>query len=97
MIELSGKVIKKNQIIAPFLGARLSFIQGQDPMGMLNVGEQVFSMILPGLNNVTERIRYYSFYYGFLELMLNGMEVKILKSKESFLEELNICSLLRKI
>ena len=34
-------------------------------MGMLNVGEQVFSMILPGLNNVTERIRYYSFYCWF--------------------------------
>lgn len=65
MTEFTGKVIKKNQIVAPFLGARLSFIQGQDPMGMLNVGEQVFSMILPGLNNVTERIRYYSFYCWF--------------------------------
>jgi hypothetical protein len=58
-------VIKKNQLIAPFLGAKLSFIPGQDPMGMLNIGEQIFSMLLPGLNNVTERIRYYSFYCWF--------------------------------
>ena len=58
-------VIKKNEIIAPFLGAKLKFIPGQDPMGMLNVGEQIFSMLLPGLNNVTERIRYYSFYCWF--------------------------------
>lgn len=58
-------VIKKNQTIAPFLGAKLNFIPGQDPMGMLNIGEQIFSMLLPGLNNVTERIRYYSFYCWF--------------------------------
>ena len=58
-------VITKNQILAPFLGAKLSFIPGQDPMGMLNIGEQIFSMLLPGLNNVTERIRYYSFYCWF--------------------------------
>ena len=58
-------VIKKNELIAPFLGAKLSFIPGQDPMGMLNIGEQIFSMLLPGLNNVTERIRYYSFYCWF--------------------------------
>ena len=32
-------VIKKNQTIAPFLGAKLNFIPGQDPMGMLNIGE----------------------------------------------------------
>ena len=34
-------------------------------MGMLNIGEQVFTMLLPGLNNITERIRYYSFYCWF--------------------------------
>jgi len=58
-------VIKKNQTIAPFLGAKLNFIPGQDPMGMLNIGEQIFSMLLSGLNNVTDRIRYYSFYCWF--------------------------------
>ena len=55
-------VIAKNEILAPFLSARLNYITGQDPMGMLNIGEQVFSMLLPGLTSVTERIRYYSFY-----------------------------------
>lgn len=58
-------VINKNQTIAPFLGAKLYFIPGQDPMGMLNIGEQVFIMLLPGLNGVTDRIRYYSFYCWF--------------------------------
>lgn len=58
-------VISKNQILAPFLSTKLNYITGQDPMGMLNIGEQVFTMLLPGLNNVTERIRYYSFYCWF--------------------------------
>lgn len=60
-------VIKKNQILVPFLSTKLKYIPGQDPMGMLNIGEQVFSMLLPGLNNVTGRIRYYSFYCWFME------------------------------
>lgn len=55
-------VIEKNQILAPFLSTKLSYITGQDPMGMLNIGDQVFSMLLPGLTSVTDRIRYYSFY-----------------------------------
>ena len=58
-------VIVKNQILAPFLSTKLNYITGQDPMGMLNIGEQVFTMLLPGLNNITERIRYYSFYCWF--------------------------------
>lgn len=58
-------VISKNEIIAPFLSTKLTYITGQDPMGMLNIGEQVFTLVLPGLNNVTERIRYYSFYCWF--------------------------------
>ena len=58
-------VITKNQLLAPFLSTKLNYITGQDPMGMLNIGEQVFTMLLPGLNNITERIRYYSFYCWF--------------------------------
>lgn len=60
-------VIEKNQILAPFLSSKLSYITGQDPMGMLNIGEKVFEMLLPGLTGVTERIRYYSFYCWFFD------------------------------
>jgi hypothetical protein len=60
-------VIAKNQILVPFLSSKLNYITGQDPMGMLNIGEQVFTMLLPGLNNVTDRIRYYSFYCWFFD------------------------------
>ena len=40
-------------------------IVGQDPLGLLNTGGKTFDLVLPGLNNVTDRIRYYSFYCWF--------------------------------
>jgi hypothetical protein len=61
------KVIKNNQSIAPFLGERMSFIRGLDPLGLQNTSDATFSYLLPGLNNVTGRIRYYSFYSWLLD------------------------------
>ena len=58
-------VIRKNEVIVPFLSEPLKFIVGQDPMGMLNIGERTFTMLLPGLNSITDRIRSYSFYSWF--------------------------------
>ena len=54
---MSQKVIKNNQSIVPFFSERMNFIRGLDP----------FSILLPGLNNVTGRIRYYSFYCWLLD------------------------------
>lgn len=64
---MSEKVIKNNQSLVPFLGDRLSFIRGLDPLGLQNTSDATFSMLLPGLNNVTGRIRYYSFYCWLLD------------------------------
>ena len=61
------KVIKNNQSIVPFFGERLSFIRGLDPLGLQNTSDATFSYLLPGLNNVTGRIRYYSFYCWLLD------------------------------
>lgn len=40
----------------------MTFVRGLDPLGLQNTSESTFAMLLPGLNNVTGRIRYYSFY-----------------------------------
>ncbi len=66
-MSITQKVIKSNQSIAPFFGERLSFIRGLDPLGLQNTSEATFSLLLPGLNNVTGRIRYYSFYCWLLD------------------------------
>lgn len=59
---MPSKVIQNNESIVPFFGDRISFIRGLDPLGLQNTSDATFSQLLPGLNNVTGRIRYYSFY-----------------------------------
>jgi|26BtaG_2_1085354.scaffolds.fasta_scaffold00083_25 hypothetical protein len=61
------KVIRNNQSITPFFGERLSFIRGLDPLGLQNTSDTTFTLLMPGLNNVTGRIRYYSFYSWLLD------------------------------
>lgn len=65
---MADKVIRSNESIVPFFGERLSFIKGLDPLGLQNTSDATFSQLLPGLNNVTGRIRYYSFYCWLLDL-----------------------------
>jgi hypothetical protein len=60
-------VIRSNESIVPFFGERLGFIRGLDPLGLQNTSEATFTLLLPGLNNVTGRIRYYSFYCWLLD------------------------------
>jgi len=64
---MAEKVIRNNQSLVPFFGERLSFIRGLDPLGLQNTSDATFSMLLSGLNNVTGRIRYYSFYCWLLD------------------------------
>ncbi len=45
----------------------MSFIRGLDPLGLQNASERTYSKLLQGLSNVTNRIRYYSFYSWLLD------------------------------
>lgn len=62
-----SKVLRSNEHIAPYLSERLAYIRGLDPLGLQNNSEATFAMLLPGLNNVTGRLRYYSFYCWLLD------------------------------
>lgn len=55
-------IIANNETIVPFFSRPMNFVRGLDPLGLQNTSEATFAMLLPGLNNVTGRIRYYSFY-----------------------------------
>lgn len=55
-------VLGSNEVKVPFFSQPMTFVRGLDPLGLQNTSESTFSMLLPGLNNVTGRIRYYSFY-----------------------------------
>ena len=60
-------VLNNGQWEAPFWGASKSFITGQDMLGMQNTSIATYSTLLPGLTNLTRRIRYYGFYMWMLE------------------------------
>jgi hypothetical protein len=46
----------------PFWAQSSDFIGGRDPLGIQNSSVSIYTKLLPGLNNVTERLRYYGFY-----------------------------------
>jgi len=60
-------VLNNGQWEAPFWGASKSFITGQDMLGMQNTSIATYATLLPGLTNLTRRIRYYGFYMWLLE------------------------------
>lgn len=53
--------------LAPFMGENKSFSVGLNPLGFRTASEQLFAILLPGLNVATLRIRYYSFYCWLLK------------------------------
>lgn len=60
-------VLTKGKALVPFLGDKLSLIRGLDPLGLQITSEATYSILLPGLTNVTNRIRYYGFNCWLLE------------------------------
>jgi hypothetical protein len=60
-------VLNNGQWEAPFWGASKSFITGQDMLGMQNTSIATYATLLPGLTNLTRRIRYYGYYTWMLE------------------------------
>lgn len=64
---MAEKVIRENKTWVPFMGDRMSFVRGLDPLGLQNASTQTYAYLQPGLNNVTTHIRSYSFYCWLLE------------------------------
>lgn len=56
------KVLLNNEVRVPFFGDKFNSIGGLDPLGMQISSNQIYAHLLSGLNNVTHRIRNYSFY-----------------------------------
>ncbi|NBB19078.1 hypothetical protein GVN20_06910 [Runella sp. CRIBMP] len=61
-------VIRRSQSLYPFWGAGIKTITGLDPLSMQTTSEATYSMLLPGISNLTNRIRYYGFYCWLLKL-----------------------------
>ncbi len=48
--------------IIPFWAASSGYTEGRDPLGIQNSSITTYGKLLPGLTNLTQRIRYYGFY-----------------------------------
>ena len=51
----------------PFWAKSADFVRGRDPLGIQNSSIAVYSLLLPGMTNLTLRMRYYGFYLWLLD------------------------------
>ncbi len=84
-------ITNKNTYFAPYWGKSTELKSGLNQLGIRNVSEYLFSRLLPGLNNVSDRIRYYSFYCWLLNEFYKGKEEASEKEFQVFLRR---CELL---
>ena len=96
-------VIQKNAAIVPYWGKGKEARMGLNQLGMRTIVEALFASLLPGMNNVTDRIRYYSFYCWLFERFKesgvgadgkyhSGDFVRILRTSEYLLAIINYYS-----
>ena len=76
---------EKNEVQAPFLGKPHYPISGLDQLGLNLTSERIFDLLLPGLNNVTGRIRYYSFYCWFFDWYASNIRTTSLSKQNNYL------------
>lgn len=53
---------------APFWGKSSAYVGGRDPLGLQTTSVATYSRLLPGITNVTNRVRYWSFYCWLVSL-----------------------------
>lgn len=58
--------LKDGAWLAPFWGKK-GYSTGRDPLGMQVASIGTYAILLPGLTNLTRRVRYYSFYCWIIE------------------------------
>ncbi len=75
-------VLQKGKSIYPFWGASINLITGLDPLGLQTTSEATYATMLPGISNLTNRLRYYSFYCWLLDFYFKNE--KIGNSKEQY-------------
>ncbi|MDI6400722.1 hypothetical protein QLX67_01855 [Balneolaceae bacterium ANBcel3] len=55
-------ILKNGNSHFPYWGGKIDKIRGLDPLGQQNASERIYAHLLPGITNLTNRIRYYGFY-----------------------------------
>jgi hypothetical protein len=66
--------------LEPFWAKSADFVRGRDPLGIQNSSITVYSLLLPGMTNLTLRLRYYGFYLWLLDEYHNLAEDSAFKT-----------------
>ena len=74
--------MKADTHIAPYFAKSITPVFGLNHLGLRNAAEDLFTTLLPGLNGVTQRVRYYSFY-----CWITGQFFKLHKGSNKDIEE----------
>lgn len=60
-------VLQKGKSLYPFWGESINLITGLDPLSLQTTSEATYATMLPGISNLTNRLRYYGFYCWLLD------------------------------
>lgn len=66
-MENTMAVLQKGKANYPFWGASINLITGLDPLSLQTTSEATYAAMLPGISNLTNRLRYYGFYCWLLD------------------------------
>lgn len=77
--------MKVDSHIAPYFAKSITPVFGLNHLGLRNAAEDLFTTLLPGLNGVTLRVRYYSFY-----CWITGEARKVILGKPDPAEEFRL-------
>lgn len=90
-------ILTKNKALVPFLGDKLSIIRGLDPLRLQITSESTYGVLLPGLTNVTHRIRYYGFHCWLLDRFATHVGKADPKQQQNFVQraELMVALIIR--
>jgi len=65
---MANSLNASNSWQAPFWGKSSAYVGGRDPLGLQTTSVATYTHLLPGITNVTNRVRYWSFYCWLISL-----------------------------
>ena len=79
--------LKNNEYKTIIWGAKNNFITGLDPLGLQITSEATYAALLPGVTNLTNRIRYYGFYCWLLDFYAKNIRNTNQQTQNNFIRK----------
>jgi len=80
-------ILKSDNTIGPYWNLPLKSSGGRDHLGMQSTSIATYAFLLPGLSNLTQRLRYYSFYCWVVEQYASNIKDTSRRTFNSFMRK----------